>query len=391
MTANTLLVHFARWVSFLGGDERDVGWLTSVGAISAVLLRTWIGGWIDRIGPRRTWATGSVLFIVTTLAYLVVDELGPAIYLLRVVNVLSTAIVFTSVLVYVSHTVPPTRLVEAIGSLGAAGFVGMMIGPLIGGIFLDGATRTYGDFVWLFVTASGIAFVGLCALRTIRPAPPHPEARPTPFLPTVRQYGPAIILPVVLTFGVCMAVPFMFLAKFIDTAKLESISAGPLRINPMGTYFLIYAPWALFLRILLRRLPERIGRRRQLAIGMGFMTVGMACFPLVDRTWMLVLPALFCGTAHSLSFHTMTALVMQSFPSQLRGIGAALALMALDGGYVCGGPLLGQVAHHVGYDAMFLCIAGLCATAVIALSLAIRYRQRRSAAEPAALCPTAEA
>ena len=55
VVANAMLVHFARWVAFLGGDERDIGWIMSVGAVSAVFLRPWVGSWIDRLGPRRTW------------------------------------------------------------------------------------------------------------------------------------------------------------------------------------------------------------------------------------------------------------------------------------------------------------------------------------------------
>jgi MFS family permease len=393
VTANTLLAHFARWVTFLDGDKRDIGWIMGVGAVSAVLLRAWIGGWIDRIGPRRTWAVGNCLFIVTTLGYLALDDLGPAIYLLRVVNVLATAIVFTSILVYMSHTVHPTRLVEAIGSMGAAGFMGMMIGPLTGGILLDGATRSYDDFVRLFGTVAGLAFLGLISLVLVRPVPPHPDAQQTAFfhyLQTVRRHWPGSILIISMTFGVCMAVPFGFLVEFIDAAGLEPIALGPLRINPMGTFFLIYASWGLFLRIILRRLPERIGRRRQVALGMVFMAAGMLCYPLVDHTRLLVLPALLCGTAHSLTFHTMTGLVMQSFPSELRGVGAALALMALDGGMVCGGPLLGQVAYYAGYSAMFTCIAAICSAAVVVFWITIPARKSADEQPTAELCPSTE-
>ncbi len=385
--ANTMLVHFARWVAFLGGDERDIGWIMSTGAVSAVLMRPWVGGWIDRLGPRRTWAFGSLLFSTTMVAYLFVDTLGPLVYALRVLNMLAAALVFTSMLTYLSHTAPPSRLVEAIGSLGAAGFVGMIMGPLLGDVFLSGVDRTYGSFVVLFGVGAALVLAGLVGVAFLRPAPPHPEARRTAFIPAVRKHWPGMVLLISISFGVCMAVPFGFLAKFIDEAALKPIAIGKISIGAVGVYFVLYAVCGIALRVVFRKLPARIGRRRQLVIGMSFMSVGMLSFLLVDRTWLLVVPALLCGTAHSLAFHTMTALVMQSFPDHLRGMGSALALMALDGGMVGGGPVLGEIAFHMGYDAMFVCIALFTAGAIAAFWLASLPVWRKAAEQRATLCP----
>ena len=351
-----LLVHFGRWVHFLDGNELDLGWILGVGAIPAVLLRPWIGRWIDRLGPRLTWAAGYGLFIMTALTYLLLDRIGPAIYILRAIAMVAPAIVFTSSLAYIAHMTPPARLAEAIGTLGAAGLIGIGTGPLLGDLYLGQADqRGYGDFVLLFGTAAVVAFAAALTLPFLKPTPPHPEGRRTAFLAALHTYWPGWSLLICFAFGICMAVQFGFLAKFADAANIGSL----------GLYFVIYAIWAVMLRIQFRTLPQRIGRRRLLVIGMSFWALGLVTFAFVDRPLMLILPAILCGTGHAFSFPPMTALVMQSFPTALRGTGSAVALMALDTGTLGSSPVIGWIAFHHGYPTMFLTAAAFVAASIV--------------------------
>ena len=48
--ANTLMAHYARWIAFLGGGVRDVGWIMGAGSIVGLLLRPWTGQWITLLG-----------------------------------------------------------------------------------------------------------------------------------------------------------------------------------------------------------------------------------------------------------------------------------------------------------------------------------------------------
>ena len=364
--ANTLMAHYARWIEFLGGRVGEVGWVMGAGAVAGLLLRPWMGQWINRLGPRATWLVGLAVFAFGSIGNLALDDLSAMLYVLRSCLVLGTAIVFASSLTYISQIAPPARRTEAIGIIGVGGFLGMLLGPVLGDLILAADVRQRIDFVTLFGTAGlGILFpaVLVCFLRAPAGRNRNSSLRLRDFVRTMRVHWPGMILFVDLAFGVCMAVPFGFLASYIDQV--------PLRIPGMsviGLFFWCYAGSGLTVRVVLRRVPELLGRRKVLLAGMLFMTIGFFCYLLVgaENPWIIVIPALLTGTGHGLAFHTMTSLSIESFPSDARGTGSALALMMMDVGMIAGAPILGQIAEAFGFHSMYAAIGVIMLVAAVA-------------------------
>lgn len=363
--ANTLMAHYARWIEFLGGTVRDVGWVMSVGAILGVFLRPWIGQWINRYGAKRMWLSGFCVFALGASGNLLVSEVGPVLYVLRAIVVLGAATVFSSGLTYISQIAPVHRQAEAIGIVGIGGFVGMLIGPLLGDLMLGAEMRSRGDFLLLF----SVAALGnlLTVLLVIQLRAPESKSQPTrltlrEFISATRSYWPGTILLIDLVFGLAMAIPFGFLASFIDQVGLRIPS-----VSVMGLYFWCYAGAGILLRIFGRRLPEIMGRQRVLVAGMCCMALGLATFSIVRADWpyLIIVPALLSGIAHGLAFHTMTSLTLAAFPDHLHGTGSSLALMMLDIGTIAGAPLLAMVADSFSFPAMFLTAACVIAAATM--------------------------
>ncbi len=357
--ANTLMAHYARWITFLGGDVEQVGFIMGAGSVAGLFLRPWIGQWIDRIGARNVWLLGYVIFGIGAVANLGLSGLGVGIFLCRSLLILGAAFVFSSSLAYITHHAPPERRTEAIGILGVGGFIGMILGPILGDLIL-GETRTAENFQTLFIVA--VASLALPTLLLFFIEPPTAEVRQkssrlSDFFKTVVRCWPGMIMLVVATFGLCMTIPFVFLAKFIDEVGI-SIPG----VSEMGLFFICYAGWGLTVRISSRKIPDRLGRRKMLLVGCAVMGSGMFLFPWVDAAhpWRLAAPALLCGTGHALMFHTATSLFLHTFPSEVRGAGSALSLMVLDLGMIAGAPVLGYLAFHQGYDSLFRTVGAAC-------------------------------
>lgn len=364
--ANTLMAHYARWVEFLGGDVRAVGWVMSIGAILGLFFRPWIGQWINRFGAKRVWIAGFCVFAVGSFGNLAAHDIGPLVFVLRSLVILGGALVFASGLTYVSQIAPVQRQAEAIGIVGIGGFVGMLIGPLLGDLILGADERSRADFWTLFITA-GLGNLATVWLVWQLREPPRMQISASvgfwSFAKLIRDYWPGMILVVDLAFGVCMAIPFGFLASYIDQV--------PLRIegmSVMGIYFWCYAGSGIGLRIIGRRLPELMGRRKVLLAGMICMAAGLGSFRFVSAQtpWMITLPAVLTGLAHALAFHTMTSLTLAPFPDHVRGTGSALALMMLDLGTICGAPLLAMIADTSDFETMFSVAAVLVLLAGVA-------------------------
>ncbi len=358
--AHSLMAHYARWVEFLGGDLSQVGWVMGSGAAVSLLARPWMAQWINRVGAKRMWALGFVVFSAASLANLGLQGLGPVIYILRCILLLGAALVFASSLCYVSQVAPPSRRTEAIGLLGVGGFLGMLVGPLLGDVFLGSGQRGREDFAALFLAAGAANLLPLLILLTLRS--PQLDRPPRAlglrdFVQTVRRYWPGPILWVDFAFGVAMTCPLIFLASFIDQAPLRMGN-----LSMLGLFFTCYAGLAIALRIGMRRWPEVYGPRPVLIGGMLFMAAAMFAFVLVtpSRPWLLFVPALLGGIGHSLTFHTMTSLTLDPFPAEYRGTGSALALMMLDMGTFVGAPVLGKIGQAAGFNALFAAVGLTC-------------------------------
>ena len=374
VAANTLMAHYARWIEFLGGDLTNVGWVMGTGSVLGLLVRPWMAGWINRLGARAMWAIGYVLFALGSLANLWVFDVGLGIYVIRSILFIGTAIVFASGLTYITQTAPDHRRTEAIGIFGIGGFLGMMLGPLIGDLFL--AERARENFAWLFVLAAGACIlpaIGLYFLRPVDSDRPKHAVRLKEFFSIVRRHWPGTILLVDLVFGVCMAGPFIFVASFIDDAKLQLPG-----ISIIGLFFLFYAGVGTTVRLSLRRLPDQIGASKVLLAGMLMMSLGMFSFALVHTgsPWLILIPAVVAGSGHGLMFHTMTSLTLERFPHAVRGTGSALALVMLDLGTVAGAPMLGWIGREFGFAMLFSTIGMLCLITGITYALSCSQANR---------------
>ncbi len=389
--AHAALTHYARWVEWLDGSVRDVGLILGAAPIVGLALRPWMGQWIDRIGTKTALATGLVLFAVTSAGNIAVDTLGVAAYLLRIGNTFGTALVFTSSLAYVAHIAPPARRTEAIGVMGAAGFVGMSLGPFLGDLFLgEEGNRTWSQFALFFAAVAGLCVLPFASLALL-PRPPSEErvgaVRLRDFVETTRRFWPGSILLVVLVFGIALTVPFGFIANFIDAAPPPPESG-----SEIGYFFLGYGGWGFTVRLASRRVPDRVGRRKVLLLGTVTLAAGMFSFLWVEPThvaWLL-LPGVLCGTGHALMFHTMMALVLQPFPAAANGTASALALMVLDAGTMLGGPILGELAEGFGFAALFVTVGCSLLFASVWYTIAsvpvwvARARMRRADSKPGA-------
>lgn len=356
--ANTLLAHYARWIGYLGGTERDIGWIMGVAPTISLLFRPVVGQWIDRLGVRTSWAIGQALLLIAAPANLLCDGLGAGIYVLRTMMTLGVAIVSASSLTYIAEIAPPHRRTEAIGVFGASGFVGMFLGPALGDLLLNGVDRSWWTFAGYFGAVTFAVAGSTLLLAIVRPTTNN-NAEQIPiglvqFTRTALRHWPGMVLLVNVMFGVCMTVPFGFLAKYIDHEKLSPTG--------VGAFFFVYAGWALILRVVLRDLPDRYGRRKVLLAGLILFGVGSFTFAWVDvgHAWRLIVPALLCGAGHSLMFHTMVSLAIERFPGHLRGTGSVLALMHLDMGQIAGAPLLGEIAFLFGFDRLFEAVGVGC-------------------------------
>ncbi|HET6883570.1 MAG TPA: MFS transporter [Pirellulales bacterium] len=356
MVAVSILYRYGDFVSFLGGDEVDLGWIVAAGMVGSLLMRLAQGSGIDTYGPRRIWLWSSGLLIVSCAAHLAVTTVdGPLIYTLRVLFQTSVSGFFGASITYISGRAPIARMAEVIGTLGTSGFIGMMIGTQIGDLLLNYRELDPSHIRHLFLTVTAITAAGFVfSWFATRGDGARSKRRQPPMLLVIRRYHPGAVLWAGAAAGFGLGLPTIFLTRY----------AAELQIPKLAVFFWIYAPTAFATRILIRRLPQLWGVRPMLVCGMLSLGLGILSFLLVTSEWQFAFPAVLIGIAHAFVFPAAVAGGSGAFPLRYRGLGTTLMLSMFDLGNLVGMPAVGEMLRwyrHFGlpdYPTMFVTAAG---------------------------------
>jgi MFS family permease len=370
MVPISLLFRYADFVKVLGGSESDLGWIVGAGMVGSLLMRFAQGVGIDRFGAGRVWFWSALVFALTCLAHVRLSTVhSPVIYLVRIAFQTSIAGAFGASITYISNRVSVHRVPEIVGTLGTSGFIGMMGGTLLGDLLCAGhrIQRWHVDRMFYIAAALGLAgavFAWLATRGEVR----GPLRRRSPLWYLLRRYHPGWLLMVAVTVGIGIGLPNVYLRPYTESLHIPGIMF----------FFWVYAPTAFVTRIAVRRLPEKIGARPMIFLGLGCLAASLLLYPLCVTWWLLVLPGVLVGVAHAFLFPSVTGWGSTAFPSRYRGTGVTLMLSMVDLGNLVGAPLAGMllalapVATLPPFPTMWVVMALLVALAGVAYAVATR-------------------
>jgi MFS family permease len=356
VTANSLTFRFAEFVQFLHGTEVVTGQIVRAGLIGSLLVRLVLGQAIDGLGVRRLWIASSLVFISGCSLFVVIDHLGPLLFVARVLFTSGIASMFACSICHIQNQAPPHRRTEVIGSLGTSGFVGMVTGTQLGDLLFRTVSDHHTLFVMLFAMTAvlGAGYLAIVLYLTRRDGLPHPHAGP-PAHRVIFRYWPQPVVLVSLLMGVGFTVTTVFLTRYATEQKLGGI----------GAFFAGYAVSAFVFRWVSRTWSQTIGRHRMLLIGLAAHTTGYLLLTRVTSQWGFVLPSLCTGFGHALLFPCVVSLGAGAFPPEHRGTGTSITLASIDLGTMISAPILGGVIERQGFDAMFYWTAALMLAGVV--------------------------
>jgi len=355
MIAVSLLFRYSDFIHLLGGSALQLGWIVGIGAVGSLLMRLAQGVGIDRYGPRKIWLISLLVVIVTLVLHLWVARVDTAgIYLLRIAYHTGLAGAFGASITYIARRAPVIRMAELIGMLGSSGFVGMIVGTQLGDILCRAEPLVRFHLDRLFLVAAALAAASLLSAWAATWGVARPVRRrrlPTWWL--IRRYHPGNLILMGLMMGIGVGLPGTFLRPF----------AASLGIATIGTFFGVYAVTAFGVRLATRRLPERLGIRPTILLGMACLAASMLLYLFVKSPWQLAIPGVVAGAAHALLFPSVVAGGSQTFPDRYRGLGTTLVLGSFDLGNLIGMPLSGSLVYAAdraglpGYPVLFSALA----------------------------------
>jgi MFS family permease len=343
----------------LGGGDVAVGIVMSGAPVMAGLAQPLLGRFADRRGRRLLLVGGPLVFAAFVLLFGAVDS-HVGLVALRVAAGIGDSAFIVGAVTVVNDLAPEGRRGEAYSIFSLSTWAGMGVGPVIG----DVALQLYSfQAVWVACAVLSVAAAATAlAMRETRP-PVAPERRRGPL------FNRAAALP-----GVVL---FFEIFGFSALLAFAALYARELGMQGAGVVLLVNAAVLVAMRVLGRRLPDRLGPRVSASVGVGLSAVGLALPAVAAHPAGLYAGAALFGAGHALSYPALLMLAV----GRARGdesSGAVGSLKACEAlGQAAGTTFLGIVAATAGYGAVFAVAGAATAAGLIPLRALGRAKAAR--------------
>ena len=302
-----VLSTFPVYVEKLGGTEAVAGLAATAFSHVAVVCRPFVGWLLDNGKRKAILFVGLVGLALMPAGYLCALSLALALFF-RMLHGASLACSNTTSSTIATDVIPKTRFAEGMGMFGMATALATAVAPALG-LALMGK-----GFPTLFLTASGIAVLGLVLFLFVKAPTPAVEKKPLSFKALYCKSAlPAstIMLVFLLTFGALEN----FLAKFASENELPS----------GGLFFAIMAA----------------------------MLAAFLLLALVPNTVTFCLAAALAGYGFGGLEPALQSMAVHIAAPEERGAANSTFLCAYDIGIGLGGGLAGELITALGYRPMF--------------------------------------
>jgi MFS family permease len=335
----------------LGASDLGIGLAIGCASLGSIVASAPSGRVADRRGARVMLVTSAA---VMAAGYLVLALEPPLAAIVPVRVLVGAAEAAFVVAVYTAATdlVPAGRHGEALSLVTAGSYGGLAVGPISANLLLDGDRF---PLVWV-VAALVVGLAGAVSFAVPGRRPHEGHEAPRGWLPPRVALVPGLVL-------LCALIGFGGFNAFV------ALYAREIGLERPGIVFGVFAGVVVAVRIVGRKLPDRLGART----AAGSACVLIACGLVVVGIWpsvtgLLVGTAIFAvGQAFAYPAIALLATARAAPVERSAAVGAVIAFV--DVALATGAFVLGAVAHSAGYRAVF--IAGAVSAAV---GLAVLWR-----------------
>lgn len=341
------LATFPFYVKALGGTEALAGICAAVFSFVAVIIRPFIGWWLDN-GVRRTaLVIGLLLMSFAPAGYVLVPSLSIVIAC-RMIHGVSLSFSNSTTATVASDVICKPRFAEGMGYFGMATALASAIAPALGLSLMEGA-----GFQALYFTAMGITLVGLVLFMLIK--------APRIDVPKKKLDFKTLINRDSLPASVTMLV-FMF--TFGALENFVAIFAAEQGLPSGSIYFVIMSVMLLLVRIFLGKLVDQKGEAIFVYTCNAAMLVAFLLLALVPNTVTYVLSAALAGYAFGGLEPSLQSMAVHTSKDATRGSANSTFLCGYDIGYGLGGGIAGSLITGLGYSAMWVIVSLACVASV---------------------------
>lgn len=336
LACNLLLSTISIYAKQITSTDAYAGVMTGAFTLAALFIRIVAGKMLDKIGRRKVLMFGVGITVLSTVAYLLTNNIYIIIFL-RVMQGVGFGISSTAIATIVTDVTPESRMLEGIGYSGVGITITTAIGPSIA-LALVG--ENYDKFNVLFIATAAVALFTILLSFKLS----YKEVVSKKEEGTCDGEGISIskiIIPSIVLFIAAVAE-----STILAFAALYGIELG---FSNIGLFFTINAMGILASRLFINQIVNKLGTN--VVVSSGVLIFAASIFGIaVTKTYiMLIIMGFLCGVMVGSLLPIVNLLILDSASKSSRGMANAIYYALIDGGYGIGSIMWGQVVVACGY------------------------------------------
>ena len=339
---------FPFYIQSLGGSEAVAGICAAAFAFVAVIIRPFVGWWLDNGVRKVALVVGLLLLGAAPLGYVFVPVLSMSIAF-RMLHGIGLSFSNSTTATVASDVICRPRFAEGMGYFGMATALASAIAPALGLSLMEGF-----GFGTLYAVAAGIAGLGLVLFAFVRTRKVNVPKKKLDLRTIINRDSlpaTATMLVFMLTFGALENFVAIFAAE-------NSLPSGSI-------YFIVMSVMLLVVRITLGKLVDQRGEAIFVYTCNAAMLVAFLLLALVPNTATYILSAALAGYAFGGLEPSLQSMAVHTSTDETRGSANSTFLCGYDIGYGLGGGLAGSLITAMGYSSMWMIVSLVCVVSVL--------------------------
>ena len=338
---------FPFYIESMGAGGTELGLLTASYAVMRLIFGPIWGGLSDRFGRKPILLIGISGYVITMVWFGLANTLW-MLFAARILSGILSSATAPTTMAYIGDSAPEEERGGGMGLLGAAGGVGTIIGPVLGGFLAASSLSTP------FFIAAGMALLSL-ALAIIFLPESHPaqaKSKGDEAIIDFRAWRQAIFSPI----GTLFALTFistcglMIFANVFGLYGLERFNYGPEQVGIIMMVLGLVA--ALTQGLLAGPITKKWGDELVIRIGLLANAVSFGLMLLADTFLAVILTTAFFGLTVSLQSPALLSLTSRR-ATVSQGIAMGLSNSFVSLGRIVG-PILGGVVLDINFNLPYL-------------------------------------
>jgi MFS family permease len=328
------------YLSRAGSTEVEIGILIGIYGVTSLLSRPFIGRELLKISEKRIMIVGTLLFTLTSIAYLLSPPFWPF-FIVRCFQGISFGLYNTASFLLIANISPETHRGQSLGYFLLAPNISLAMAPAFGMFLINQFS-----FTLLFYVCSGLSLGSLFIankLGTRQVVTLENSSIEDAFFLSRKALPPSII-------------SFFFSFSWGAVATFFPLYAIKSGVSNPGPFFTAMAITLILGRGLGSKILDLYSKEKIILPCLFTCIISMIILAFSKTLPMFILVAVIWGIGHAFIFPSLMAYALERAGSS-RGPAMGTFTAFSDFGLAIGPVIMGIIIHTASYQIMFLCLA----------------------------------